>query len=198
MMQERSYRLAGIASILGALLFLPALGLLVLNDLREYPAFSNLGGPLDLLPLAIGLDILSKVLVIYAMFSFKHLLNVRYDFHSVDVLIPLLILLGILLGGVSYGARIAETYAIASLVMGLMLGLAYGIVGIVFALRLLKLNGNLNGYLKPLAYIMMASSVCFVTILMAPLALALEVVFLLILGLVLLSKDQSQEELGFV
>ncbi len=37
-----------------------------------------------------------------------------------------------------------------------ILGILNGIIGIVFAMRLLRINGNLNGYKKPLAYTCLA------------------------------------------
>jgi hypothetical protein len=197
-MEEEKYRFAGWAAIGGAVVFILAFGLLVYDDVSNIMAQRGRGAPSDLLPLVIVLDVVSKLLVIYALLRFRTLLNDHYGFHAVDTLIVVLIAAGIALGAVSYLARVFPEFKVPVMVMGAMLGITVGILGIVFATRLLRLNGNLNGMLKPLAYTYLAASICFAVVILAPLALALDTVATVLLGVTLLRGGEELEEMEVV
>jgi hypothetical protein len=197
-MEEEKYRFAGWAAIGGAVVFILAFGLLVYDDVSNIMAQRGRGAPSDLLPLVIVLDVVSKLLVIYALLRFRTLLNDHYGFHAVDTLIVVLIAAGIALGAVSYLARVFPEFKVPVMVMGAMLGITVGILGIVFATRLLRLNGNLNGMLKPLAYTYLAASICFAVVILAPLALAPDTVATVLLGVTLLRGGEELEEMEVV
>jgi hypothetical protein len=197
-MEEENYRPAGWAAIGSAVVFILAFGLLIYDDVTNVMAQRAGGAPSDLLPLVIVLDVVSKLLVIYALLRFRTLLNERYGFHAVDTLIVVLIAAGIALGIVSYLARVFPELKVPVMVMGAMLGITVGILGIVFATRLLHLNGNLNGMLKPLAYTYLAASICFAVVILAPLALALDTVATVLLGVTLLRGGEELEEMEVV
>ena len=197
-MEEEKYRFAGWAAIGSAVVFILAFGLLVYDDVSNIMAQRGRGAPSDLLPLVIVLDVVSKLLVIYALLRFRTLLNDHYGFHAVDTLIVVLIAAGIALGAVSYLARVFPEFKVPVMVMGAMLGITVGILGIVFATRLLRLNGNLNGMLKPLAYTYLAASICFAVVILAPLALALDTVATVLLGVTLLRGGEELEEMEVV
>lgn len=191
-MERESYRLAGWSAIVSAVLFVPAMGLLVYNDMQHHPAFKGVATTSDLLPVVITLDVASKILAIYAYLRFRDLLNRRYDFHAVDRLIPILIVVGVLTGALSYGARLFES-PVPSIAMGVMTAMIMGILGIVYSRRLLRLNGNLNGYLKPLAYTCLAGSICFLLVVLAPVALVLYRTSDVILGLAFFKGEELEE-----
>jgi hypothetical protein len=197
-MEEEKYRPAGWAAIGSAVVFILAFGLLIYDDVTNIMAQRTGSAPSDLLPLVIVLDVVSKLLVIYALLRFRTLLNERYGFHAVDTLIVVLIAAGIALGIVSYLARVFPEFKVPIMVMGAMLGITVGILGIVFATRLLRLNGNLNGMLKPLAYTYLAASICFAVVILAPLALALDTVATVLLGVTLLRGGEELEEMEVV
>jgi hypothetical protein len=184
-MEQDNYRLAGWAAIISALLFAPIIGLLFYSDFQEHPSLET-GGPLlfGLLPLAICLDALSKAVMFYAVIRFRHLLDNQYGFHEVDNLIIILFFWGVALGLFSYLTRLMPEFKIPILETGATFAVSYGVLGIVYAVRLLKLNGTLSGLLKPLAYTVMAASICSCMVIFAPMGLALNFAHSIILGLV--------------
>jgi hypothetical protein len=197
-MDAEKYKLAGWAAIMSALVFISAFGLLIYGDLKMIPAFNPGGSRTNLLHIVILLDVISKIFLVYAYLRFRTLLNERYQFHAVDTLIIVLIVGGILLGMVSYLARAFPVFKIPMAVVGALLAVALGILGIVYAVRLLRLNGDLNGMLKPLAYTSMAASICFTLVILTPIGLAIEVAATILLGVALLRGDQEPEELEVV
>lgn len=196
-MGEEKYRLAGWAALVSALTFIFSTGLLIYYDVLYQPALGGGGSDLETLLIALSANIVSSICSIYALLKFRQLLHERYDFHAVDNLILLLIVGGILLAALSYSARLfSENFVLIS--VGIFLMVVVGAIGIVFALRLLKTPGSLNGYLKPLAYIQLIESICFMLIILAPVGLIMMVIFNVLLGMVFLSRDTSLEEVDFV
>ncbi len=80
---------------------------------------------------AVGLDIRSKIFLLYALLRFRRLLNQRYEFHAVDRLIIAVYVAAVSLGVVSYLMRIFPESKIPTLVTGSMLMLTCGILGII-------------------------------------------------------------------
>jgi hypothetical protein len=200
-MEQPNYRLAGWAALLSAVTFLISLGILTYHDIKYTPALSGGTGVTPALLLALGIDIISTILWIYAILKFRQLLGERYDFHAVDNIILVLIFGGVFLSALAHTGRMVIgdwssvfTFAFFIAIAGIVLG----VIGIVFALRLLKVPGSLNGYLKPLAYTELIGSICFAVVFLAPLGMIMMIVFNVILGLILLSRDASLEEVEFV
>ena len=198
-MENENYNAAGWAALASALLFLPIMGLTLFSDLQQGPSLQVGSLQVGALFLAICLDVVSKGLLLYAFLRFRHLLNHRYGFHAVDKLIIILYVAGASIGVLAYLMRMLPEFKIPVIVTAVMLMVVCGILGIVYATRLLRLNSNLNGLLKPLAYISMAGSICFTLVVLSPVGLILMVTSTVILGLILLRGDQEElEELEVV
>jgi len=195
-MERDNYSMAGWAALGSVALFVPVIGLLVYGDIQQYGVTNDGGSGQNLLPLVVLLDLASKVLTIYAYLKFRELLNSRYDFHAVDRLIPILIAVGVITGVLAYATRAFEA-SVASMVMGVTTGLIMGVLGVVYARRLLSMSGNLNGYLKPLAYTCLAASICFLLVVFAPVGLILFRAADIILALVFF-KGEELEQLEIV
>ena len=192
---KEDYNLAGWAAIVSAIFFLPIMGLTIYYDLQPDSA-EQVG---SLLVLVIFLDFISKIFMLYALLRFRDLLNQRYQFHAVDHLIVILWVVGVCIGTLAYLVRVLPDAKVPVLVTGATLMVLSGVLGIIYATRLLRLPGNLNGLLKPLAYTTIAGSVCFLVVILSPLGLALYIATSVILGLVLLrQKDEELEELEIV
>jgi hypothetical protein len=196
-MGEEKFRLAGWAALISAFTFIFSTGLLLYYDVLYQPALGGGASDLKTLLIALFANIIFSICSIYAMLKFRQLLHERYDFHAVDNLILFLIFGGILLSALSYSARILSGNLVL-ISVGIFTLVLVGAIGIVFALRLLKTPGSLNGYLKPLAYTQLIESICFVLIILAPVGLMMIVIFNVLLGLVFLSRDTSLEEVDFV
>jgi len=198
-MEDENYNLAGWAALASALLFLPIMGLTLFSDFQQGQSLQSGSLLTGALFLAICLDVASKILLLYAYFRFRHLLNHRYGFHAVDKLIMIVYVGGASIGVLAYLVRMLPEFKVPLIVTAVMLMIVCGILGILYATRLLLLNGNLNGLLKPLAYISMAGSICFTLVVLSPVGLVLMVASTVILGLILLRGDQEDfEELEIV
>ena len=207
-MEEGNYKLAGWAALGSAVTFLVTSGILIYDDVLNTPALKGGRSDLETLLLALSIDVISTALGIYALLKFRQLLRERYDFHAVDNLILILIFAGLIMSAVAYTGRLFGmnrpaagpnfSGALPFVFILAFVGIAVGVLGIIFALRLLKLPGTLNGYLKPLAYTELIGSVCFMLVFLAPIGLIMMVVFNVLLGLVFLNSDDSLEEVDFV
>lgn len=200
-MTTNRYAAAGWAAILSAAGTLVMLGLSVVFDFAKFvPRRGGFPPPPwspDQVALVATVDALAWVLGIYALIRFRDLLRERYDFHAVDHLIWIVIGSGLLTAVVSHANRFALSReagsvgaSIASLVV---LGVLNGVIGIVFATRLLRLNGNLNGYKKPLAYVYLAGSVCFLLVVPSLVGIVLLTAWSILLGLAFFRGAELEE-----
>jgi hypothetical protein len=72
------------------------------------------------------------------------------------------------------------------------------VVGIVFAVRLLRLRDDLGGLLRPFAYTTIAACICYVTILLAPIGGLVDAGATVILGLIFLRLAKGLPQVEFV
>ncbi len=176
------YAVAGWLAIASATLFLPAFFITVLHDI---------GKAAGLLPFVVLLYGLQTAFSVYAFYQFKNLLNEYYEFHETDNLIIILIIAQIVIVCFALLGRIFPVILIPSVIMLVVLGIPTGIVGIIFGVKLLRLNASLHGFLKPLAYLSIAGSICMLTFLLIPIGLIIFAVSDAILGAVFLKGKEG-------
>ena len=181
------YTLAGWLSILQAVIILPKVGV---DLFVEYLTPSGYG----ILQLFIGFDVVSKLLGIYVLFMFRRLLNERHSFHNADKLINALIY--------CYAA-FALIWAL-DLVLNPQFSVLFALpiiyvlsslISIVYAIRLLKLESNLSGLLKPYVYTTIAGGVFGVTIVLGEYGRPIFMVSLILLGMILIRAKSEPEYL---
>jgi len=199
-MTANRYAAAGWAAILSAAGSLAMLGLSLIFDLAHIVRTGGQFNPVwtvQQLTLVIAIDALAWILGIYALVRFRDLLRERYDFHAIDHLIWVVIVGGLLVAVASYAQRIVGMVelgnALVAMGVSVILGVLNGVIGIVFATRLLRINGNLNGYKKPLAYIYLAGSICFLLVVPALVGVVLLSAWSVLLGLVFFKGDDLEE-----
>lgn len=206
-MNSNRYAAAGWAAILSAAGSLAMLGLSLIFDLGKIvetqSRFVTPAWSLPQIVLVVSLDAFAWVLGIYALVRFRDLVRERYDFHAIDNLIWIVIGAGLLIAVASHGQRIfafgaegigvSVATAVLAMAMVAILGILNGVIGIVFATRLLKINGNLNGYKKPLAYIYLAGSICFLLVVPALVGIVLLSAWSIILGLAFFKGEELEE-----
>lgn len=217
-MNTNRYAAAGWAAILSAAGSLAMLGLSFIFDLAKIVetkgSFSAAIWTFQQISLVVAVDAFAWILGIYALIRFRDLLRERYGFHAIDNLIWIVIGAGLLVAVASHGQRIVAAQnldsalvgvtsverlgsALIGLAMMVVLGVLNGVIGIVFATRLLKINGNLNGYKKPLAYVYLAGSICFLLVVPALIGVVLLSAWSVLLGLAFF-KGEDLEELEVV
>ena len=200
-MSSNRYVTAGWASILSAACTLVMLGLTFVFDLTHITegrrGFPPPPWPTDRAVLVAAVDAVAWALGIYALIRFRDLLRERYRFHAVDYLIWIVIGAGLLVAIVSHAFNFTATRdlgrALVSMATLGVLGVLNGVIGIVFATRLLRVNGNLNGYKKPLIYTYVAGSICFLLVIPSLLGLVLLTVWSILLGLVFFRGEELEE-----
>ena len=181
------YTLAGWLSILQAVIILPKVGV---DLFVEYLTPSGYG----ILQLFIGFDVVSKLLGIYVLFIFRRLLNERHSFHNADKLINALIF--------CYAA-FALIWALdlvlnpqSNVLFALpIISVLSSLISIVYAIRLLKLESNLSGLLKPYVYTTIAGGVLGVTIVLGEYGRPIFMVSLILLGMILIRAESESEYL---
>ena len=104
------------------------------------------------------------VLFVAITLFLKRFLNCLFRFHDTDKSIDLMIMANVVAGifvvGGMYFSQTKETAGIAALVMMVF----QGIVQIQFGNKLLKLENNLEGLLKPFCYLNMATGICVASV----------------------------------
>ena len=174
-LQERNLDLAGWLSIANAVIAIPSMAISLFLGSTEGPE----GKGLHALFLLVGLG-----LFLYVITALRGLLNSRFQFHGVDAYISLLIWGNValaILGLLSLWSRKIE------FLMGILSMFAFilfGIVAIMFAVRLLRLPGNLYGLLKPYCYLSIVSGACYATVFLVPLGVITGAVTDVILGII--------------
>ena len=200
-MTDNRYAAAGWAAILSAVGSLAMLGLSFAFDFAKLAPGRGPRMPVpwssDQLALVVAVDAISWILGIYALVRFRDLLRERYGFHGVDRLIWVVVAAGLLAGIASHAQRYTMSQGAFSLplmlVVGIVLGVLNGVIGIVFATRLLRVNGSLNGYKKPLAYVYLAGSICFLLVIPSLVGVVLLVAWSILLGLAFFRGEELEE-----
>jgi hypothetical protein len=202
--QEVDYKIAGWLAIAAAILTLPTLlfGLLA----QPRPPI------LRLMVFAwVPLAVLQTTFALYALWRFRRLLNERHGFHDVDGLIAALIIGTGIMALAGFAVKIGGTFLVpappapagllfALVGIGLMVavGLPLALIGIVFSVRLLRLQDDLHGLLRPFAITNMVASALLATIILAPVALLVDAVCNVILGVIFLRSAGRPAPVEFV
>jgi hypothetical protein len=111
-------------------------------------------------------------------------LNVRFQFHQADIYISLLIWGNVVLSAFSLLALGSQGFESFMNILSIVSFIIFGILAIMFATRLLPFPGNLYGLLKPFCYTTIASGICFITVLLAPMGIIVGAVADVILGII--------------
>ncbi len=144
--------------------------------------------------------IIFTIISVYALLMFKQLLNERYEYHDLDLLIYISIWWVIVFQVVGLGlGLLASVYWPVDRIVLLVVYLIFmtaamvsiGIVDILIAVKLLKVKEQFSEYIRAFAYISMAAGILEVTILLSPLSLLLVPVTWIILALIFF-RDQQE------
>jgi hypothetical protein len=196
-MKKSQYTLAGWLAITSVILFCPLFAISITYDIRAsihhtfMPVFFSV---------IVLLTVVQTACSIYAFYQFKHLLNQRYQYHDADILIMVMIIGTILITTLvlPFKAFTSMPMNLVGLVPVIFIGVPISIVGIVFGVKLLRLNHSLHGLLKPLAFTNIAACCCFMTVLLAPIGMLLAVTFDLLLGVAFLRGEEKDTDPEFV
>lgn len=126
----------------------------------------------------------------------KKFLNLVFRFHDTDKSIDLMIMAnvvsGIVLVGGMYISLTKETAGIAALVLMVF----QGIIQIQFGYKLLKLQNNLDGLLKPFSYLNMATGICIASIVLILVGVVVSAISDLMLATIFFNVSRQLKEVG--
>lgn len=201
-MDDRRYVVPGWMAIAAAVLTPP---LIVVGIVLDVIWRKNSGAAVALLVPYVVIALAQAFMALYAFGSFKTFLNRRYGFHEVDGLIIAIIIGACMLTLVAVGGRAANVLfgldlpATLAFIAGIItFGILLALVSIVFAIKLLHLESDLGGFLKPYAFATIAAGVCFATVILAPLGLLIDAATNVMLGLIFLRRPTAAEVPEFV
>ena len=190
-MSDNEFAPAGWMAIAGAIMTLPLMGVGLVLDIVS----KRLHGLHPLFPiLYVGLGIAQAALIIYAFYRFKVYLNERHQFHRTDLLIMVIIGGAIVVTTIGLTGKFvsslgAPTPVLLAFIAGLVVvGVPLGILSVIFGIKLLELQDDLNGLLKPYAFLTIVAGVCFATFILSPLGMLIDAVANVMLGMILLRK----------
>lgn len=130
----------------------------------------------------IGIQVVGALLFVAITLLFRKLLNARFSFHDTDRSIDLMVVANVLASGMAVVAlcvpQLKETLEIAALVTVVFQGL----VQVRFGSRLLRLQDNLDGMLRPFCYLNMATGVCVASVVLIVVGVVVSSITDLMLG----------------
>lgn len=196
-MKKNNYALAGWLAITSFVVFCPLIVMSIIYDVLSAKHEAFIPG---LYAVVAILTLVQMVCSLYAFYQFKNLLNERYQFHDVDLLVTILIIGTILFTSIIliFRAFPAFPMRIAGVAVMTAMGMPLAIIGIVFSVKLLRLNQSLHGLLKPLAFTNLAACCFFMTVILAFFGLLLAAAFDLLLGIAFLRGEEKEPEPEFV
>jgi len=184
---SNKYSIAGWLAIISAIIIVPEIVFGVIVE-RLYS-----GHPASKIVLAM-LHTGGLLISIYILHMFRNLLNERFDFRDVDVLIWILIWSNVLFAGLGIiGLVPGLTRPITFLT--LVLFVPFCVITAIFAYKLLQMKEDLYGLLKPFAYTTMAAAICGATIILMPIGLIIQLAALVMQGMIFL---RAKEQVEFV
>lgn len=170
------------------------------------------GGELNLLlPLAaVTIGTAAIALSVIALYRFRELLNERYDYHGIDMLVTFLIVavagiavvgltgrMAMALTGFSAGGE-RNALALLFVVPMILLQVATGIVSIIAGVRLYGLDNDLESLIRPYAVLSVIGGACFTVVILAPLGMLILVAEHVVLALTFFRASETEPTVEFV
>jgi hypothetical protein len=141
-----------------------------------------------------GLQVAGTILFVVITLILKRFLNRLFTFHdtnkSIDLMIMANVVAGVFVLGGLYFTPIKETAGIAALVMMV----SAGIVQIQLGFKLLKLENDLGGLLKPFCYMNMATGVCVASIVLILVGVVVSAISDLMLATIFFNVSKQLKE----
>jgi hypothetical protein len=186
-MNHERYAVVGWLAIAGAVLIVPAMILARIYD--QDPTTHAV-----LLPAIMSLGFTGTGLSLYPLYRFRQLLNERYRYHGSDARIVLLIAGGVVAALVSilgrlFSPMLGPDALVPFLLLLLAAGVPLALLGLSLGSSLLRLETDLGGFSRPLAYTVIAASLCFVTVVLTPIGFVLVAAADVLLGLIFLREE---------
>jgi hypothetical protein len=162
-------------------------------------ALDLLAGPLSLsgsgmVQLISGIQAVGDLFGIYVLVMFRNLLNERHSFHGVDTLITAMIWC-YAAAAILVATELVLDAPVAVMSAFIIVSALTSLISVVYAVRLLKLEHDLAGLLKPYSYATIVAGILGATIVLGEYGRAIYMVSLILLGMILIRAKAEPEYL---
>ena len=198
-MNENKYALAGWLAITQAVVFPVAFIIGIVQAVIAAQKFGYSGPVFGLADLIFtGLTVVQ----VYLLIMFRRLLNERYDFHEIDILIMVAVWWNIVFQLAGLGLKFAlimvwpvPKVALLIVYVSFMTAamISAGIVNIMIGVRLLKIKELVTDMVRILSYVILASGISQATILLSFVSLLLLPVHAIVMGIMFLKEKEQVE-----
>lgn len=151
-----------------------------------FAAISNPNMQTKWSPFAIISDLIFTVIYIYIFYVLKYWLNHKFAFYlannAINVLIVLQIIFYLYIESFNFFQKVPDML----LILVVLLLIVFGIMLINLGVKMLELEDNVYGLLKPFAYQSIAAGVMYATIILFPLAIITDLIAKITLGIIFL------------
>jgi len=142
----------------------------------------------------IAIQVAGALLFIGITLYFKKLLNSRFAFHDTDKSIVLMLVANVVASIIAIMALcfplLKETFYFADLVILVF----QGIVQMQFSYKLMKLQDDLDGMLKPFCYLNMATGICIASVVLIIVGIVVSSISDLMLGTIFFHVAKPEKE----
>ncbi len=176
---------AGWASMGNAIVSMVPLVLLYSFGIEDGKVMGNL--------ITAGLTLLNLMLTVFLLRTLRQLLNLRLRFHGVDGYVSILIWGNVVISGFFLLSLELAGMEEASTIGNVAFFVFFGVISIVFAMKLFRLNDSLFGLLKNYCYTTLAMGICFTVIFLTPLGVILGAASDVILGTIFFRASEQPE-----
>lgn len=197
-MSDKRYVPAGWAAIAMAVLFPAGFVIGIIQGIIGKAMFDYQGptlGPSDLIFLIF------TVLGVYTLLMLRNLLNERYDFHKVDLLIVVAVWWNVLFQVSLLALKTIYFLIVPSPLIHTVLTISFmsiamvtgGIIDILLAIRLLEIRDAMSDLLKVYVYMVLVSGILQVSVVLSILAMFLVPISCVILAVVFFRDSEHAE-----
>lgn len=141
-----------------------------------------------------AIQVIAILIFIAVTLYLKKLLNLNFKFHdtdkSIDWMIKANVVAGILTVIALQSSQLKDTFGIAAL----LILVAQGAVQVRFGYKLLKLQNNLGGMLKPFCYVNIATGICIASVILILVGVLISAISDLMLGTIFFNMAKLVKE----
>jgi hypothetical protein len=195
---DMRFKTAAWICFLGIILVIPSIVVVLLTDSQP---------PVSIMTLFLywPMVLVGTACSFYIFIQFRRLLNERCGFHAVDQIILWIIIIDLFTAAIDVSSKtITVLIPSLSLIKFLGIGIDFvgmvigGILGIILGSRLLSIQDNLFGLLRPYAILTLVAAACQTVIILIPISCILMLPLNIVLGMIFLRAADVEPQAEFV
>lgn len=198
-METKNYSTPGWLALAAAVLFPLAIIVSIISQavlslgIRNYRPTFDIGDVIFLI---------YTIIVVYVFLQFKKLLNERYNFSELNVMIMISIWWMIFIEVLSFVMSLVMLFVwpVDDIAFAVVFGSIFaisvvliGIIDIMIAVKLFRNSDKFSDTFTVFAYVSIISGICEISIILAPLSLVLAPITMVVIGMIFLQEKREME-----